>query len=62
MNILDLIFIIIIVVLYPQIKKSLEQLIIDFLIIITFIFIRIPMYVYRKIKIRRQKKNEENEQ
>lgn len=60
MNILDLIFIIIIVVLYPQIKKSLEQLIIDFLIIITFIFIRIPIYLYKKIK--RQKKNEENEQ
>lgn len=62
MNILDLIFIILIVVLYPQIKKSIEQLIIDFLIIITFLIIRIPMYVYRKIKIRRQKKNEENEQ
>lgn len=60
MNILDLIFIILIVVLYPQIKKSIEQLIIDILIIITFILIRIPMYVYRKIK--RQKKNEENEQ
>lgn len=62
MSILDLIFIILIVVLYPQIKKSVEQLIIDFLIIITFIFIRVPMYVYRKIKIKRQKKNEENEQ
>lgn len=62
MNILDLIFIIMIVVLYPQIKKSIEQLIIDFLIIITFLIIRIPMYVYRKIKIRRKKKNEENEQ
>ncbi len=60
MNILDLIFIIIIVVLYPQIKKSIKQLIIDFLIIITFIFIRIPIYLYKKIK--RQKKNEENEQ
>lgn len=60
MNILDLIFIILIVVLYPHIKKSIEQLIIDILIIITFIFIRIPIYVYRKIK--RQKKNEENEQ
>ena len=55
-----MIIIIIIVVLYPQIKKSIEHLIIDFLIIITFILIRIPMYVYRKIK--RQKKNEENEQ
>ena len=60
MNILDLIFIIMIVVLYPQIKKSIEQLIIDFLIILTFIFIRIPIYLYKKIK--RQKKNEENEQ
>lgn len=60
MSILDLIFIILIVVLYPQIKKSLEQLIIDFLIIITFLFIRIPIYIYKKIK--RQKKNEENEQ
>ena len=60
MSILDLIFIIIIVVLYPQIKKSIEQLIIDFLIILTFIFIRIPIYLYKKIK--RQKKNEENEQ
>lgn len=60
MNILDLIFIIIIVVLYPQIKKSIEQLIIDFLIILTFIFIRIPIYLYKKIK--RQKKNEDNEQ
>lgn len=60
MNILDLIFIILIVVLYPQIKKSIEQLIIDILIILTFLFIRIPIYIYRKIK--RQKKNEENEQ
>lgn len=60
MNILDLIFIIMIVVLYPKIKKSIEQLIIDFLIILTFIFIRIPIYLYKKIK--RQKKNEENEQ
>lgn len=60
MNILDLIFIILIVVLYPKLKKSIEQLIIDFLIIITFIFIRIPIYLYKKIK--RQKKNEENEQ
>ena len=59
MSILDLIFIII-VVLYPQIKKSIEQLIIDFLIIVTFLFIRIPIYIYKKIK--RQKKNEENEQ
>lgn len=62
MNILDLIFIILIVVLYPQIKKSVEQLIIDILILITFLFIRVPMYIYRKIKIKRQKKNEENEQ
>ena len=60
MSILDLIFIIIIVVLYPQIKKSIEQLIIDILIILTFLFIRIPIYIYKKIK--RQKKNEENEQ
>lgn len=60
MSILDLIFIILIVVLYPQIKKSIEQLIIDFLIIITFLFIRTPIYIYKKIK--RQKKNEENEQ
>lgn len=60
MSILDLIFIILIVVLYPQIKKSVEQLIIDFLIILTFLFIRIPIYIYKKIK--RQKKNEENEQ
>lgn len=60
MDIKLILMIIIIVVLYPQIKKSIEQLIIDILIIITFIFIRIPMYVYRKIK--RQKKNEENEQ
>lgn len=60
MSILDLIFIILIVVLYPQIKKSVEQLIIDFLIIITFLFIRIPIYIYKKIK--RQKKNEKNEQ
>lgn len=60
MSILDLIFIILIVVLYPQIKKSIEQLIIDILIIITFLFIRIPIYIYKKIK--RQKKNEENEQ
>lgn len=60
MDIKLILMIIIIVVLYPQIKKSIEQLIIDILIIITFMFIRIPMYVYRKIK--RQKKNEENEQ
>lgn len=60
MSILDLIFIILIVVLYPQIKKSIEQLIIDILIILTFLFIRIPIYIYKKIK--RQKKNEENEQ
>lgn len=60
MSILDLIFIILIVVLYPQIKKSIEQLIIDILIILSFLFIRIPIYIYKKIK--RQKKNEENEQ